>query len=144
MANTTAELGNQAVAISNAISRIHRDGYGRGPKTSRTVIQRNFVITFLEDIYTPLERTFIEGGATEDVKQTRQTFQMMMRSRFTAAVEEITGRKVIAFMSQNHFEPDMAAEIFVLEPTRAEAAWPDGASADDGEVRASARSDAGA
>ena len=39
-----------------------------------------------------------------------------MRERFVAAVEEIVGRKVIAFMSQVHFDPDMAAEIFVLEP----------------------------
>jgi uncharacterized protein YbcI len=54
----------------------------------------------------------------------------MMRPQFSAAIEEITGRKVIAFMSQVHFDPDMAAEIFVLEPTRVEAAWPDGSSGD--------------
>src|SRR5947209_4591126 len=100
MPSATAEHGNPAVAISNAITRLHRDYYGRGAKTSRTVIQRNFVICFLEDIYTPVERTFIDGGAADEVKHTRQTFQMMMGPKFAAAVEEITGRKVIAFMSQ--------------------------------------------
>lgn len=45
---------------------------------------------------------------------------MAMRGPFSEAVEEITGRKVIAFMSQVHLDPDMAAEIFVLEPTGAE------------------------
>jgi uncharacterized protein YbcI len=126
MSSTAGELGNRAVAISNAITRLHRDHYGRGAKTARTVIQRNFVIAFLEDIYTPVERTFIEGGASDHVRQTRELFQQMMREKFSAAVEEIMGRKVIAFMSQVHFEPDMAAEIFVLEPTSAEAASMDG------------------
>lgn len=126
MPNTLGEQANQAVAVSNAITRLHRDHYGRGAKTSRAVIQRNFVIVFLEDIYTPVERTFIEGGASDEVKQTRQTFQMMMGPKFSAAVEEIMGRKVIAFMSQVHFDPDMAAEIFVLEPTQAEQTHPNG------------------
>lgn len=45
---------------------------------------------------------------------------MATRAAFTAAVEEITGRKVIAFMSQVHFDPDMAAEIFVFEPNGGE------------------------
>jgi hypothetical protein len=31
------------------------------------------------------------------------------------------GRTVVAFMSQVHFDPDMAAEIFVLEPAKANA-----------------------
>jgi hypothetical protein len=30
-------------------------------------------------------------------------------------VEEITGRKVIAFLSDNHLDPDIAVESFVLE-----------------------------
>jgi uncharacterized protein YbcI len=33
-----------------------------------------------------------------------------------AAVERITGRQVRAFMSQIHFNPDVAVEIFLLEP----------------------------
>ena len=28
-------------------------------------------------------------------------------------------RKVIAFMSQNHIDPDLAIEVFVLEPAEA-------------------------
>jgi uncharacterized protein YbcI len=106
----------QASAIGNAITRLHREHYGRGATTTRTIFQRNHVIAFLEDIYTPVERTLIEAGQNEDVKHTRQVFQMAMRQRFSDAVEEITGRKVIQFMSQVSFDPDMAAEIFVLEP----------------------------
>lgn len=122
MATDSDDQARQAIAIGNAITRLHRQHYGRGATTTRTVLQRNHVITFLEDIYTPVERTLIEAGEREAVKSTRQVFQMAMRDAFTRAVEEITGRKVIAFMSQVHFEPDMAAEIFVLEPIQKDGA----------------------
>jgi uncharacterized protein YbcI len=110
------ERQRQAMAVGNAITRLHREYHGRGAETTRTIYQRNHVVSFLEDIYTPAERTLIDAGNQEDVKRTRQVFQMTMRQRFTEAVEEITGRKVIQFMSQVSFDPDMAAEIFVLEP----------------------------
>ena len=115
-----SELSRQGTAIGNAITRLHREHYGRGATTIRTILNRNYVVTFLEDIYTPVERTLIEAGSAESVKETRQVFQMAMRRAFSDAVEEITGRRVVAFMSQVHFEPDLAAEIFVLEPTGTE------------------------
>jgi uncharacterized protein YbcI len=111
-----SERGRQAASISNAITRLHRDHYGRGATTTRTIIQRNYVVCFLEDIYTPVERTLIEAGRNETVRETRNIFQDAMRPKFRAAVEEATGRTVIAFMSQVSFDPDMAAEVFVLEP----------------------------
>jgi uncharacterized protein YbcI len=104
-----------STAIGNAITRLHREYHGRGATTTRTVISRNHVVVFLDDIYTPLERTLIDAGSWEQVKQTRQAFQMAMRERFTAAVENELQRKVVAFMSQVHVDPDMAAEIFALE-----------------------------
>ena len=111
----SSDHAHQALAIGNEITRLHREHYGRGASTTRTVFQRNYVASFLEDIYTPVERTLIEDGQEEGVKQTRQLFQMAMRERFTEAVERITGRKVVAFMSQVHFDPDLAVEVFVLD-----------------------------
>jgi uncharacterized protein YbcI len=111
-----SERARQATAVGNAISRLHRDYYGRGATTTRTIYQRNHVVVLLEGIYAPVERTLIDAGKHEDVRRTRQVFQDAMRERFSEAVEEITGRKVIQFMSQVSFEPDIAAEIFILEP----------------------------
>jgi uncharacterized protein YbcI len=111
-----SDRGSQAASISNAISRLHREHYGRGATTARTIIQRDYVVCFLDDIYTPVERTLIEDGRSDDVRNTRQLFQQAMRPNFVEAVEAATGRKATAFMSQNTFEPDMAAEVFVLEP----------------------------
>jgi uncharacterized protein YbcI len=116
LATEKAQVGAEALAIGTAISRLHREHFGRGATTARTVYQRDYVIAFLEDIFTPAERTLIEAGNYEDVRRTRQALQMAVRKQFCEAVEQKTGRKVIAFMSQIHFDPDMAAEIFVLEP----------------------------
>jgi uncharacterized protein YbcI len=115
----SAELqdrGRQASAVSNGITRLHREHYGRGATSAQTIIQRDYVVCFLEDIYTPLEHTLIQAGKEEAVRDTRQLFQQAMRTNFVEVVEGATGRKVTAFMSQNHFGPDMACEIFVLEP----------------------------
>ena len=34
---------------------------------------------------------------------------------FTAAVERLTGLKVVAFISGDHIDPDVAAETFILD-----------------------------
>src|SRR3954447_23417588 len=94
------EHARQAAAAGAAITRLHRDHYGRGATTTRVVYQRNYLTVYLEDIYTKIERTLIDAGREESVKNTRQEFQMAMRKPFVEAVEEATGRKVIAFMSQ--------------------------------------------
>lgn len=62
------------------------------------------------------EGALIEAGRQDAVRDTRQVFQQAMGPAFSAAIEEISGREVIAFMSQVCFAPDMAAEVFVLEP----------------------------
>ena len=116
MSNPGVDQGRRASAAANAITRLHREHYGRGAVSAHTVIQRDYVIVFLADIYTPVERTLIAAGQSDTVRGTRQAFQDAMTVPFSQAIEEVMGRKVIAFMSQVHFDPDLAAEIFVLEP----------------------------
>ena len=116
MPNPGIDPSKRASAAANAITRLHREHYGRGAVSSHTVIQRDYVVVFLRDIYTPVERTLIDSGQQRTVRETRQAFQDAMTVPFSEAIEEVMGRKVIAFMSQVCFDPDMAAEIFVLEP----------------------------
>jgi uncharacterized protein YbcI len=108
-----------AAAAADAIVKLHRDHYGRGASSARSVYQGNYLVVFLEDIYTPVERTLINAGDHAVVRETRTAFQLAMRNPFAEAIEEVTGRKVIQFMSQVSFEPDLAAEIFVLAPEAA-------------------------
>jgi uncharacterized protein YbcI len=110
------ERGKLASAISNAVVGIHRQYFGRGASRTRTVMGADYVICFLEDIYTPVEKTLIEAGRFPAVQETRSAFQDTMRDRFSEAVEQLTGRKVIGFLSQVHVDPDLAVETFILEP----------------------------
>jgi uncharacterized protein YbcI len=110
------EARAQARTISNAMTQLHRENYGRGATSVRTVVQDDYVITFLEDMYTQLERTLIDAGLPGPVKEARLAFQQAMKSAFVAMVEEATGRKVRAFLSQTATDPDISVEVFVLEP----------------------------
>jgi uncharacterized protein YbcI len=116
MASDLSERGPRASAISNAMTKLHRDHYGRGPDTVRTILGEDHVICFLEDLYMPVERTLLDAGEIEAVKDTRLAFQRAMETRFVEAIETATGRKVRAFLSQIHIDPDISCEIFVLEP----------------------------
>ena len=52
----------------------------------------------------------------------RHEFQNAMREESMDRVGELTGRRVIAMLSANHVDPDLGAEIFVLDgpPNHAE------------------------
>jgi uncharacterized protein YbcI len=110
------DRGKAAAAISNAIAGMHRTHYGRGPSRTRTVMGSDYVICFLEDVYTPVERTLIDAGRFDAVRATRDAWQETMRPAFLDAVEKALGRKVIGFLSQVHINPDLAIETFILEP----------------------------
>jgi uncharacterized protein YbcI len=112
----TNDRGKAAAAISNAIAGLHRTHYGRGAKRTRTIMGADYIICFLEDVYTPVERTLIDAGRFDTVRETRNAFQDTMREAFSDAVEDAVGRKVIGFLSQVHVDPDLSIETFILEP----------------------------
>jgi uncharacterized protein YbcI len=101
--------------ISRAHVRVFHEYTGRGPTGSRTTIDRNLVVCFLSDLLTKGERSLIAAGKKVAVLEMRRSFQEAMEADLVAEVERITGRKVIAFMSANHLEPDHAIESYVLD-----------------------------
>jgi uncharacterized protein YbcI len=105
-----------AVAIANAIVQIHKEGYGKGATRARTHVLEDMIVVQLEDVLTRAEQTLVAGGHADQVRATRQIVQQSQRAQFVTAVEEISGRDVEVFMSQLHFDPDIAVEIFLLEP----------------------------
>ena len=74
------------------------------------------VVCILRGGFTTVERTLLDTGEVESVYQMRRSFQQAMESEFRQVVEDATGRKVIAYMSSIHIDPDLAVELFVLEP----------------------------
>jgi uncharacterized protein YbcI len=108
--------GSTSSAISNAAVRLLQEYTGRGPTKARTTINHDSVMILFGDALTKGEKKLAEIGDGAIVLQMRHRFQEAMSDDLVALVETETQRKVIAFMSANHLDPDMAAEVFVLEP----------------------------
>ncbi len=119
-AATTAHGGSPALAISNLTVRLLSEFTGRGPTKARTYIQDDLVTIVLRDTLTKAERRLAEANRMALVLDTRRTFQAIMAEPLVTGVEEILGRKVLAFLSANHVDPDVAIESFLLEPNGAE------------------------
>ena len=113
--------GPVAAAIASSVVRLVREYTGRGPTRARTVISGDLVTVVMGDMLTKAERKLADDGKADLVLHIRQEFQRTMREDLIAAIEMLTERKVIAFMSDNHIDPDMAVEAFVLAPEPAAA-----------------------
>jgi len=111
----TTSRGQLAAAISNAIVGIHSKHYGKGPTKAKTYLIDDMVVCVMQDVFTTVERTLIEVGKGELVREVRTTFQYCLREEFTDAVGAVVGRRPISFMSQIDCDADMAVEFFLLE-----------------------------
>lgn len=109
--------GPVLATISNGLAHLHTQYYGKGPTRAKSYLVNDMVICVLREGFTTVERTLIDDDRPEAVHQIRRTFQMAMRDRFVGVVEDATGRKVTAYMSQVHVDPDIAVELFMLEPS---------------------------
>ena len=111
--------GELAAAISRTVVGTLRRTTGRGPMKAKTTLGDNGVFVVLEDTLTRGEQTLAEAGEGQAVLDLRRRWQRVMEDEVSLQVEELTGRKVIGFMSDNHIDPDLAVEVFVLEPLSA-------------------------
>jgi uncharacterized protein YbcI len=116
MESPTQPVGLIASDISTGAVRLLHEYTGRGAVKARTTINDDMVVILMGETLLKAERSLISDGKERLVMDLRREFQDTMRQDLVALVEEKTGRKVAAFMSANHLEPDLAAEIFILEP----------------------------
>jgi uncharacterized protein YbcI len=103
--------------IGRGLAELHTRYYGKGPSRARTYMLDDTVICLLEGGFTTVEETLIADGNSEAVHEIRHSFQHAMEQPFKKVVEEATKRSVVAYLSQIHTSPDLAAELFVLEPS---------------------------
>jgi uncharacterized protein YbcI len=103
--------------VSTDLVQLHSRYYGKGPTKAKTHMVDDTVVCLLRDGFTTVERTLLDTGEVESVYRMRRSFQQAMEGEFRRIVEEATGRKVIAYMSSINVDPDLAVELFVLEPT---------------------------
>jgi len=104
-------------AISEEIVALYARVYGHDRTTATTYINDNVVLCVLENILTEDETLLIDAGSSGQVIDGRVAFQTDTEDEFTAAIERLTHRHVVAFMSANQSTPGVAAELFFLDAT---------------------------
>jgi uncharacterized protein YbcI len=108
--------GQLLAAVSTRIVAILHEHYGRGPMKAKTYAIDDIIVVVMRGSgFTSLEQTIMDSGEPDRVVAMRHDFQRMMSKRFTETIEELTGRDVVAFLSQAHVEPDITIEIFFVD-----------------------------
>lgn len=107
--------GELNAAITREVIRVQNESHGRGPRKAFSFHNGNVLITVLEGVLTHAERRLADNGESDAVLKMRSLYQKSMEPELKRCVEEVTGCKVLAFLSDNHLEPDMAIEVFVLD-----------------------------
>jgi uncharacterized protein YbcI len=111
-------LGEMRAMISKEIVRLQAEYYGKGPTKAKTYIVDDLVVVVLEESFTRAEKTLAERGEREAIQHIRRRFQQAMAESFTSVVEQATGRKVRAFLSETDIEQDVSVETFLLADAR--------------------------
>ena len=105
------------VAVTRAMVELHQRYHHRAPVTAKTLLLGGDLIAcVLGGVYTTVEQTMIELQQSTIVQETRSAFQHAMQHNFIAAVERLSGRDVLAFISNHHVGPDIEIELFMLRP----------------------------
>ena len=108
-------------AVTEAMVEFHQRYHHREPVTAKTqLLGDDLLACVLGGVYTDVEKTMIELERAPQVHDTRSAFQNAMQHKFIAAVERLSGRGVLAFISNHHVGPDMEIELFVLTPETSE------------------------
>jgi uncharacterized protein YbcI len=108
--------GRLLAQISTSIVAILREHYGRGPMKAKTYALDDVILVVMRGAgFTALEQTIMDSGQPGRVVAMREEFQSVMAERYTEMIEELTGRKVIAFLSQAHVDPDITVEMFFVD-----------------------------
>ncbi len=101
--------------ISNAMVRMQKEFFGKGPTKTKSYMFDDILLVVMREGLTTAEKTMLEFGHPQQVRQFRQLYQDEMCERLTGLVEELTGRTVVTYQSQVLFDPDIALEIFVFD-----------------------------
>src|SRR3954470_316328 len=109
--------GSVLSSVSNAMVALHKEQFGRGPVRARSGFSDDdTLVCTLQDALLPAETALVEIGHQEQVQQSRLFFQTATRQRFIEVVEDIVGRKVVAFSSATDPEAAVVWEVFTFAP----------------------------
>ena len=104
-------------AVTRSMVVLHERYHHRKPVTAKSqLLGGDLLVCVLGGVYTDVEKTLIELQHSTTVQETRSEFQTAMQSKFVDEVERLTGRPVLAFISNSHVGPDLEIELFMLGP----------------------------
>jgi len=107
----------QLEEISSAMMRVYTEQFGREPERAHShYVGADSVACFLRGTLTRAERRLTTLDEHQRLRDMRMLFQYSAEDEFRGAVEEITGRAVVAFISGIDTKSDIASEIFLFEP----------------------------
>jgi uncharacterized protein YbcI len=102
-------------AVTDAMVALHERYHHRAPVSAKTqMLGEDLLACVMGGVYTEVEKTMIELQRGTLVQETRSAFQKAMQQRFIDEVERLSGREVLAFVSNSHVGPDMEIELFIL------------------------------
>jgi uncharacterized protein YbcI len=108
--------GELLATISTRIVGMLREHYGRGPMQAKTYVMDDMIVCVMRGSgFTALEKTIMDSGDPDRVVAMRRDFQTLMGTRYRGMIEEVTDRRVVAFLSQAHVDPDITMEVFTLD-----------------------------
>lgn len=107
--------GELNAAVTREVVRIHTASLGRGPRKSFSFYNGNVIVSVLHEGLSRAERTLVDAGDAEAVRAMRKSLRMAISDELRESVEELTGREVVALLSDSHVDPDVAIEIFILD-----------------------------
>src|SRR3954465_1719827 len=112
-----ASGGSLLAELSNEMVALYKTMFGRGPTRARsTWAGSDMLVCTLENSMTVVERSMVELGEQQRLRDIRIFFQYASRDRFVESVERLTGREVHAFVSGIDVDQDIATELFYLTP----------------------------
>jgi uncharacterized protein YbcI len=113
--------GLELQELTNAMVRLYKDLFGRGPTKARTAYaDPDTILATIQNSLTAAERNMVDLGEHQRVREIRMFFQHASEAEFTGTVEQITGRKVWGFVSGIDTDCDVSSEVFYLEPVPSE------------------------
>ncbi len=113
---TALSGGELNAAVTRELVRIHTAAIGRGPRKSYSFHNGDTLITVMLGVLTRAEQTLVSYGEGEAVLAMRRLSQRAMAAEMESVVARLTGCEVLATMSDNHLDPDMAVQVFILTP----------------------------
>jgi uncharacterized protein YbcI len=111
-ADTSAKPAPSLKKISRELVAAMKHRYGRGPVTAKSYLIDDFLLVVMRAGMNTAERTMLDRGRSDAVRDFRQAFQNEMADELTGLVERLTGREVVTYQSQVLFDPDIVIEIF--------------------------------